>query len=150
MPHRDVPRVTHSRPQPVPVATPTPVSTPVVHAPASTPTSTPAITPVRTAPTVTRTPLQHAQLGYRDAPAPTYPMQARHMHMQGTVVLRVLVDVHGNPSRVQVQNSSGWPLLDRVARLQVLRHWTFQPARVDGRTVRAWARVPVVFSLQRP
>lgn len=69
--------------------------------------------------------------------------------MQGTVLLRVLVDENGKPLQVEVENSSGYALLDHSAREQVLASWRFRPARVDGRAVRAWARVPVSFALQR-
>lgn len=69
------------------------------------------------------------------------------MHMQGTVVLRVRVDASGHPLDVQVLSSSGYAVLDRTARLQVLQHWRFQPAQIDGHAVSAWARVPVNFSL---
>lgn len=98
------------------------------------------VTPARTSPAETT-------LAYLQAPAPIYPTQARRMHMQGTVILRVRVDTSGHPLDVQVENSSGYPVLDRTARLQVLQHWRFQPAEVDGHAVSAWARVPVNFSL---
>ena len=92
----------------------------------------------------------HAQLAYLHAPPPRYPVAARRAGMQGTVMLRVLVDVQGRPQDVIVARGSGFPLLDRAARRQVLRAWRFQPARVHGLTTPAWALVPVVFRLQRP
>jgi protein TonB len=69
--------------------------------------------------------------------------------MHGTVLLRVLVDEAGRPVQVVVEQSSGFRLLDRSAREQVLAGWRFQPASVDGRAVRAWARVPVSFELRQ-
>ena len=92
----------------------------------------------------------HAQLAYLHAPPPRYPVAARRAGMQGTVMLRVLVNVQGRPQDVIVARGSGFPLLDRAARRQVLRAWRFQPARVHGLTTPAWALVPVVFRLQRP
>jgi periplasmic protein TonB len=88
-----------------------------------------------------------ASLAYRLAPL-RFPTEAMRQHMQGTVLLRVLVDPSGKPLKVEVENSSGYPLLDHSAREQVLAAWRFQPAMVDGRAVRAWARVPVTFALQ--
>jgi protein TonB len=70
------------------------------------------------------------------------------MHMQGTVLLRVLVDETGKPIDVVVEHSSGYSVLDRSAREQVLSSWLFQPAIMDGRAVKAWARVPVDFVVQ--
>jgi protein TonB len=70
------------------------------------------------------------------------------MHMQGTVLLRVLVDESGKPVDVVVDQSSGYAMLDKSAREQVLSSWQFQPAVVNGHAVKAWARVPVSFILQ--
>lgn len=87
-----------------------------------------------------------ATLAYRSAPL-QFPTQALRRHMQGTVLLRVLVDETGKPVQVEVEHGSGYALLDRSAREQVLAHWRFQPAMVNGHVVRAWARVPVSFVL---
>lgn len=89
-----------------------------------------------------------ASLAYRSAPL-TFPAQAIRQHMHGTVLLRVLVDEAGKPVEVVVERGSGYPLLDRSAREQVLASWRFQPASVGGRAVRAWARVPVSFELRK-
>ena len=64
------------------------------------------------------------------------------------MLLRVLVDETGKPLDVVVEHGSGYALLDRSAREQVLAAWRFQPAMVQGKPVRAWARVPVSFNLQ--
>jgi protein TonB len=69
--------------------------------------------------------------------------------MQGTVILKVLVDEHGAPQEVTIEQSSGFSLLDRSAREQVLQGWKFEPAMVGGHAVRAWARVPVTFDLNQ-
>jgi protein TonB len=88
-----------------------------------------------------------ASLAYRNAPL-VFPTQAIRQHMHGTVLLRVLVDEQGKPVDVEIEQSSGYSLLDRSARSQVLASWLFQPATVDGRPARAWARVPVTFDLR--
>jgi protein TonB len=69
-------------------------------------------------------------------------------HAEGTVMLRVLVDVDGGPLEVTIEVSSGNRELDRAARAQVLKSWKFQPAMQDGRAVQAYGRVPVNFSLR--
>ncbi|HUB89353.1 MAG TPA: energy transducer TonB [Dyella sp.] len=86
-------------------------------------------------------------LAYRSAPV-RFPVQALRARMQGTVLLRVLVDENGKPVDVIVDRSSGHPLLDKSAREQVLAGWTFQPAVINGHAVKAWAQVPVSFVLQ--
>jgi periplasmic protein TonB len=86
-------------------------------------------------------------LAYRASPL-KFPIQALRQHMSGTVLLRVLVDENGKPIDVVIEQSSGFKLLDNSAREQVLSSWLFQPAVIDGHTVRAWARVPVSFAFQ--
>jgi protein TonB len=88
-----------------------------------------------------------AQLQYRSAPPPAYPIAALRNHEQGTVMLRVRVEADGKASSVVIERSSGSRALDTAARQQVLRHWRFEPAMVDGKRVPADGLVPVSFSL---
>ena len=126
--------------QPRPDAVP-PVVTPSVEGTQPMPTvAPPSVTPADTAMPV------EATLAYRSAPL-QFPVQALRQHLQGTVLLRVLVDENGAPVQVEVEHGSGYAVLDRSAREQVLAHWRFQPAMVNGHAVRAWARVPVSFVL---
>lgn len=137
---------THVRPTPVtapPVVMPS-TEADVAVPPATTPTLAAASSPPDAV--VTAPPIE-ASLAYRSAPL-QFPVQALRQHMQGTVLLRVLVDEAGRPVDVQVERSSGYALLDRSAREQVLAGWRFHPAIVNGQAVRAWAQVPVSFALQ--
>lgn len=86
-------------------------------------------------------------LAYDVHPAPRYPRQALRAGDTGTVLLRVLVDETGRPQEVVVERSSGHRLLDQAARDQVLAKWRFHPAQRDGRTVAAYALVPIAFNL---
>jgi protein TonB len=150
--------VLHALVAPTPVARPTPVPK-MVSPPAAVPTeegnqmavpATPTIAPPSnvTAPAADAAPVE-ATLAYASAPAPAYPRIAIARHMEGTVMLRVLVDETGKPVDVVIESSSGHDLLDRAAREQVLSKWRFQPAQVNGQHVRAWARVPVSFDLRQ-
>ena len=87
-------------------------------------------------------------LQYAAAPPPAYPTAARRMHLEGTVLLEVLVDTNGRPLRVDVRQGSGHRQLDEAARDQVLARWRFQPAMRDGRAVQAIGLVPVTFTLR--
>jgi len=93
-------------------------------------------------------PAQGVALQYATAPPPAYPSAARRMHLEGTVLLEVLVDVNGRPLRVDVRQSSGHRQLDEAARDQVLARWRFQPAMRDGRAIQAIGLVPVNFRLR--
>ncbi|WP_329741478.1 energy transducer TonB [Dyella sp. A6] len=142
------------QPAPLPRTRPTPVQPPVVAPtdldriatiqPASV---APPATPAHDARPATNTVPTEASLAYRAAPL-RYPGMAMRQHMQGTVLLRVLVDENGRPLQVEIAHSSGYVLLDRSARDQVLAGWRFSPAMVDGHAVKAWALVPVSFALR--
>jgi len=93
-------------------------------------------------------PLAGAQLRYARAPAPAYPRAEARAGIEGTVLLKVLVDVDGSPLEVSLERSSGNRSLDTQARNQVLRHWRFEPAMRNGRPVQAYGLVPIHFSLQ--
>jgi periplasmic protein TonB len=92
-------------------------------------------------------PLPSTRLEYASAPAPTYPREALLNGIQGTVVLKVLVDLDGKPLSVEIERSSGNRRLDDAARRQVLRKWMFRPAIRDGQAVQVYGIVPVNFTL---
>lgn len=93
-------------------------------------------------------PLQGVQLEYAIATPPRYPGDAARIGAEGTVLLKILVDVDGRPIEVSVQQSSGNRSLDREARAHVLRTWRFKPAMRDGQPVQAYGLVPVDFTMQ--
>jgi protein TonB len=69
--------------------------------------------------------------------------------VQGTVLLKVLVDANGKPVQVAIERSSGSRTLDDAAREHILAAWRFHPAMRDGHAIEAWALVPVQFNLGR-
>lgn len=93
-------------------------------------------------------PLPSTRLEYASAPAPVYPREAMLDGIEGTVLLKVLVDVDGKPLSVEIERSSGNRRLDDAARRQVLRKWMFRPAMRDGQAIQVFGLVPVHFSLQ--
>jgi periplasmic protein TonB len=148
------------KPLPKPIPVTTPVHVPVVHV--QPPIAPPVVTPPSTEPSPNSKPVPITpptvappsiapgvtSLAYRASPW-RFPAQALRAHMEGTVTLLVLVDENGKPLEVKVEQSSGYLLLDKSAREQVLSGWQFQPAVIDGHAVKAWARVPVSFALQQ-
>ena len=93
-------------------------------------------------------PLPSATLEYVRATSPRYPINELRNGVQGTVLLRVLVDVDGAPVSVTVESSSGNRNLDKAALQHVLKTWRFKPAMQDGQAVQAYGLVPIAFSLQ--
>ncbi|HEX5353074.1 MAG TPA: energy transducer TonB [Rhodanobacteraceae bacterium] len=91
----------------------------------------------------------NATIAYATATPPRYPTRAVAAGIEGTVVLKVLVDPDGKPVKVMVAHSSGSRLLDEAALRHVLATWRFHPATHDGRAIEAWALVPVRFNLNR-
>lgn len=87
-----------------------------------------------------------ARPGYDDNPLPSYPLAARRRGVEGTVSLRVSVDVAGHPRSVVVVASSGSDMLDETAQ-KAVRNWRFTPARRGGVAVAADIIVPIRFQL---
>ena len=82
------------------------------------------------------------------SPAPVYPSQAIAHNQEGMVMLRVLVDEQGRPAEVEIEQSSGFRLLDECALRIVRSRWHFVPAQRGGTTIAAWARVPIMFRIE--
>ena len=141
---------------------PTPVTPPTVTTPANVPDTAPIIdqgTIAATSDTIDSaptsdigspdtSPMVGSQLQYVTAPAPPYPRVEARAGIEGTVVLKVLVDVDGAPLEVVIETSSGNRNLDREARQHVLKHWRFKPAVRDGIAVQAYGLVPIDFVLR--
>jgi periplasmic protein TonB len=144
LPHPPVAPVVRTRPSP---ASPPAVAPSTEGNVAAPPVTTPTLLPSAATPGPALTAPVEASLAYRSAPL-RFPTRALQQRMQGTVLLRVLVDETGKPVQVSVEHGSGYLLLDRSAAEQVLAGWRFQPAMVNGQAVRAWARVPVMFDLR--
>ena len=83
---------------------------------------------------------------YLRNPPPNYPVSARRKGEEGTVLLRVLVDVAGNPLKVELDRGSGHSALDGAG-IEAVKRWKFVPARRGSQAVEAWVRVPLTFRL---
>jgi protein TonB len=64
------------------------------------------------------------------------------------VLLSVQVDATGAPERVEVQESSGFAVLDAAA-LAAVERWRFEPGTMDGVPVPTRVEVPIRFELER-
>ena len=66
---------------------------------------------------------------YLHTPKPPYPPAMRQSRLEGTVRLRIALDAEGHPRQVDIITGSGHTDFDTTARLWVLKHWRFSPAR---------------------
>ncbi len=84
---------------------------------------------------------------YDYCPRPETPEIARRNRWSGTVTLRVFIDERGKPQSLEVNRSSGFPILDQAAIENVKQRCRFHPAREGEQRIATWIRIPVVFPL---
>lgn len=87
------------------------------------------------------------QAAYLNNPQPAYPLLSRKQREEGTVRLRVLVNVAGRAEQVRVHAGSGSERLDRAA-ASAVQEWRFIPARRGEQNVSGWVEVPIQFKLE--
>ncbi|MGE4588388.1 MAG: energy transducer TonB [Acidaminococcaceae bacterium] len=79
---------------------------------------------------------------------PAYPSAARKSGVEGTVIVRVLVDKRGDVSGADIYESSGSPILDEKA-VSAAQEWEFAPAKDKmGRNMKCYVFVPISFFLR--
>lgn len=83
--------------------------------------------------------------GSRNRP-PAYPLLARLRGWEGVVLLDVDVAASGQPLRVEIARSSGFPMLDAAAKTAVAK-WTLRPAKRAGQEATSRLRLPIRFRL---
>ncbi|MBO6948506.1 MAG: energy transducer TonB [Rhodospirillales bacterium] len=81
-------------------------------------------------------------------PQPVYPRRAVRQSIEGTVHLSVVVAASGRPARIDVAQTSGHDILDRVA-VETVYRWRFRPAMSGGLPVEGRVNLPIVFRLIR-
>lgn len=77
--------------------------------------------------------------------APVYPDLARRAGIEGTVVVRVLIDEKGNVAKAVIHKSI--PMLDEAA-LAAAKQFKFIPGRQRDKNVKVWMAIPFVFRLK--
>ncbi len=75
---------------------------------------------------------------------PIYPPLARQARIQGTVILKVLINKSGDVENMQL--FSGHPLLAQAA-LDAVKRWKYKPYLLNGAPVEVETRVTVNFTL---
>lgn len=85
---------------------------------------------------------------YLNNPKPPYPSVAFQMRIEGTVMLKALVQPDGSCGEVLLAKSSGNSLLDDSA-LRTVAQWKFVPAKSQGKDISQWVSIPITFALKR-
>jgi protein TonB len=80
-------------------------------------------------------------------PAPPYPWASLVRGEEGLVLLSVTVDKSGRAAKVELEKSSGFPMLDESS-LKTVRRWKFDPAHIGMLTVESTVKVPIRFVLK--
>ncbi len=87
------------------------------------------------------------QPNYLKNPAPQYPSASKRLGQEGLVVLKVEIDRAGIARSVDIQKSSGFPLLDESAK-KAVRRWKFLPAKIGQLSVETRVEIPIKFKLE--
>ena len=91
-------------------------------------------------------PVHASDPSYRSVKPPKFPQSAIEAQQAGKALLRVTVDVKGQPSAVEIHASSGWASLDQAA-IAAVQGWSFNPASREGKAVSADVLVPICFAI---
>ena len=142
-----------TQPQPSPVVT---QAAPSQAAPIVPATASPA--PAAAAPAAAGQPLPNpstataavvqpsSDADYLNNPAPAYPRMSKRLGEQGTVTVRVLINIEGRAEQAEIRTSSGYPRLDEAA-LETVKRWRYVPGKRAGIPEAIWFNVPVRFVL---
>ena len=76
--------------------------------------------------------------------APSYPLLAKQMKVQGAVVLQALIDKGGHIQRLHVVSG---PAILAAAAQEAVKQWRFKPYYQNGQPVETEARVSVNFTI---
>lgn len=91
--------------------------------------------------------LPSTNASYLNNPKPNYPAMSKRLQEQGKVMVRVLIEADGSPSRAEIHTSSGFDRLDQAA-LQTVLRWRFVPGKRAGVPEAMWFNVPINFVLE--
>lgn len=79
-------------------------------------------------------------------PQPEIPQSAKDAHIEGEVMLSIVIDENGVPAEVSVKQGVD-PALDSSA-VETIKTWRFKPGMKDGKPVAVRADISVMFHLQ--
>lgn len=74
--------------------------------------------------------------------APLYPQEAIDNGLTGTVILKFLVNKHGNTQEIKVVSG---PKLFRLPAINCVKKWKYKPAQQNGKNIEVRITQPVTF-----
>ncbi len=77
---------------------------------------------------------------------PEYPEIARRARIEGIVILEAIIEKDGSVSDIKIIRKVS-PLLDQAA-VRAVKQWKFEPAKINGKPVRAYFILTVIFKIQ--
>ncbi|MEM7352366.1 MAG: TonB family protein [Acidobacteriota bacterium] len=80
------------------------------------------------------------------APQPQYTEVARRARIQGTVIMRAVIDPHGNVTELELLK--GLPMGLSDASIETAKQWKFKPATLRGKPISVYWTLTVHFKLQ--
>ncbi|MDR7333344.1 energy transducer TonB [Roseateles asaccharophilus] len=133
-------------PTPAPAAFVTPPPDPVPPAPVEVAAAPPAPVPAPPAPVSLPKQVPPSAVRYVKLPDLNFPALAKRAREQGTVVLRITVDVNGRLKHATVHRSSGFERIDQAA-LRDIQSARFAPQTEDGKAVEWQTLAPLAYEL---
>ncbi|MFQ5525152.1 MAG: energy transducer TonB [Thermoanaerobaculia bacterium] len=81
---------------------------------------------------------------------PAYPEEARKERIQGTVVLRTVIDERGRVTSAEVVEEKSIDREDlRQTAIEAVEQWTFEPAILEGEPVAVYYHLTINFRLTK-
>lgn len=77
-----------------------------------------------------------------------YPRVLKEAGIGGEITMWVWVDSEGNPTKAQINLSSGYPQLDDAA-LAIVERMEFSPAMLRDKAIGVWIAQPISFSVDK-
>ncbi len=77
-----------------------------------------------------------------------YPRVLKEAGIGGEIMMWVWVDSEGNPTKSQINRSSGYPQLDDAA-LAIVERMEFSPAMLRDKPIGVWIGQPISFSVDK-
>ncbi len=78
--------------------------------------------------------------------APDYPMKAKKMHVEGRIIIQVIVDKNGVPRNIQVKTANPPGYFEQVA-IDAVNKMRFIPGKLHGKAVNTLVSIPFNFKL---